>query len=126
MNNLKGAPVTLTICWIFGFFLQLAYLILAGHMSYFPYKDWKEVLTSFEGWKEFLYFGVPGMLMICSEWWGYEIHTIVAGWNGEISLAAQTILLTSMSYVYMFVLGVSVGATTLVGNRMGAGKVSVT
>jgi len=31
------------------------------------------------GWGEWLSLGIPSMLVMCIEWWAYEIITILAG-----------------------------------------------
>ena len=47
-----------------------------------------EVKEMFDTMKimKFLKLGIPGILMICSEWWAFEIIALAAGWIGEVSL----------------------------------------
>lgn len=30
-----------------------------------------------------------GMAMLCAEWWGFEIHALLAGLKGTVALGAQ-------------------------------------
>ncbi|CAM9280269.1 unnamed protein product, partial [Ectocarpus fasciculatus] len=69
--------------------------------------------------KEFVVLGVPGMLMLCSEWWAYEALTLFASQISPEAVASQTIVIQCASLAYMVPLGVSVSATTVVGNALG-------
>jgi MATE family multidrug resistance protein len=85
-------------------------------------------------WKEFFALGFPGTVMLCSEWYAYEILTVFASHLGTVQVAAQSIILQTASLVFMAPLGVGVACASLVGNSLGAkrhklatqiGKVSV-
>eukprot|EP00698_Gefionella_okellyi_P002689 TRINITY_DN1252_c0_g1_i1.p2 TRINITY_DN1252_c0_g1~~TRINITY_DN1252_c0_g1_i1.p2 ORF type:complete len:253 (-),score=55.20 TRINITY_DN1252_c0_g1_i1:50-808(-) len=60
------------------------------------------------------------MLMLCLEWWCYEISALMAGLMSVNSLAAQTLIMNLFNLVYMIPLGLSVAASTRVGNLLGA------
>ncbi|ORZ30266.1 mate-domain-containing protein [Catenaria anguillulae PL171] len=87
-----------------------------GHQCWSP---WTRAALS--GWSQFLGLGIPGMLMICAEWWLFEIVALIAGLFGPQALAAQSVLLNTSSICYMFFLGVSVAAASRVGNFLGGG-----
>jgi MATE family multidrug resistance protein len=70
---------------------------------------------------EFVKLGIPGCLMMCSEWWAFEIMALLAGILGKTSLAAQSVLMSSCSLTYMIPLGIGVSSSTLIGNALGAG-----
>ena len=40
---------------------------------FFPTAD------SFKGWEEYLRLSIPATLMLCAEWWAFEILTILSG-----------------------------------------------
>lgn len=71
-------------------------------------------------WGEFISLGLPGTIMLCSEWWAYEILTIFASILGTADVAAQTIILQTASLAFMIPLGVGVASSSLVGNSLGA------
>jgi MATE family multidrug resistance protein len=114
-----GAPISLSITY--------TTMMCSAIVCIYWLTDWRKTWggwskESLRGWAEFFALGVPGVLMVCAEWWGYEIHTILAGWIDTVSLAAQTVLLTTIAILYMLPLGFSIGATTRVGNELGAGN----
>lgn len=46
----------------------------------------------------------------------------MSGWISTLALAIQTVLMTTVSMLFMIPLGLSVAIGTLVGNRLGAGR----
>jgi MATE family multidrug resistance protein len=82
-----------------------------------PYS--KEAWTN---WKEFFMLGLPGTIMLCSEWWAYEILAVFASILGTTEVASQTIILQTASLAFMVPLGMGVACASLVGNSLGAGK----
>jgi MATE family multidrug resistance protein len=80
---------------------------------------------AFSRWLEFASLGFPATLMLCSEWWAFEILTFLASQLGTPEVAAQTIIIQIASLAYMVPLGISISTASLVGNFIGAGKTSV-
>jgi multidrug resistance protein, MATE family len=39
-------------------------------------------MDSFNDWKKYLKLSIPSTLMICPEWWAFELLTVMAGWLG--------------------------------------------
>jgi MATE family multidrug resistance protein len=58
-----------------------------------------------QDWKEFILLGLPGTIMLCSEWWAYEILTVFASLLGTAQVAAQSIILQTTSFAFMLPLG---------------------
>jgi len=81
----------------------------------------RELLDWRENW-QFIKLGVPGALMLCAEWIGFEIHGLMAGWIGISALAAQSILLNTNYLLFSFPLGQAIATTVIVGNAMGSGR----
>ena len=73
----------------------------------------------------YLRIGVPGMLMLCFEWWCFEILAIFAGLLGVKMLAAEVIIVNCISFLFMLPLGVSYSASALTGNYLGEGKIDL-
>lgn len=69
---------------------------------------------------EVLRMGAPVALQLLFEYWAFAFATLLAGRLGAIDLAAHSIALNLASVSYMVPLGISLGATTRVGNRIGA------
>lgn len=71
-------------------------------------------------WWEFLKLGIPGAAMTCSEWWAYEILTLMASRLGTASVAAQSLMLQVLALAFMVPLGLSIATASLIGNAIGA------
>lgn len=76
-----------------------------------------ELLT---GWKQIFVLGIPGMFMICMEWWAFEIMSLCAGWIGTLQLDEFIVCLNIISIGYTVPLGIGIAASTIVGNLLGA------
>jgi MATE family multidrug resistance protein len=63
---------------------------------------------------------VPGAIMLCSEWWAYEILAIFASLIGTAEVAAQSIMLQMVTLSFMIPLGISITCASVVGNAIGA------
>ncbi len=60
--------------------------------------------------------------MLALEYWAFAISSLWAGWLGPTELAAHSIALNLASITYMVPLGIGLGASTRVGNLIGAGE----
>mmetsp|Transcript_110011 Transcript_110011/g.200226 ORF Transcript_110011/g.200226 Transcript_110011/m.200226 type:complete len:484 (+) Transcript_110011:63-1514(+) len=77
---------------------------------------------SIEGWREFLKLGVPSFVQTGSEWWFWEICSLVVGYLGSTALAAHVASLQFITVPYMIPIGLGQGTCTLVGNAIGAAR----
>lgn len=66
--------------------------------------------------------GVPIGLQYGLETWAFQITTLLAGALGEAELAAHVVALNLASLSFMVPMGLSQGASTRVGNLLGAGQ----
>ena len=62
--------------------------------------------SAFRGWCTYLKISVPATVMICAEWWAFEVLIVVAGTLGVASLAASTILMSINATLFMIPLGI--------------------
>lgn len=76
----------------------------------------------FHEWREFFELGLPGMTMLCSEWWAFEVLVMWASLLGTEEVAAQTVIFQVSSLAFMVPLGLAITSTSIVGNTLGAGK----
>ncbi|KAJ8347655.1 hypothetical protein SKAU_G00262440 [Synaphobranchus kaupii] len=103
----------------------------------FAYIRWKNLhkntwggwsTASLQEWGSYMQLAIPSTLMLCFEWWIYDIGGFFAGMLGEVDLAAQHVLLELGTITYMvlcmgqFPLGVHAAACVRVGNALGAGN----
>ena len=71
---------------------------------------------TFSGWGEYLRFGVPATVMLCAEWWAFEILILLSGIIGVQEQAVLVIQFTIMCMTYMINLGIQEASATLIGN----------
>ncbi|KAI9029974.1 mate-domain-containing protein [Phycomyces nitens] len=114
-----GAPLATSVSY------WIMLLLLLGYIRWFSkaneaWGGWtRECLT---GWWPFLRLAIPGVLMVCSEWWAFELAALAASYLGTVDLAAQSIVLTSGSAAYTIPYGISIAASNRVGNALGEGN----
>lgn len=63
------------------------------------------------------------MLMLCFEWWAFELLAIFTGLLGVNDLAAEVVIINIVSFIFMLPLGISYAASALVGNYLGENNV---
>ncbi|XP_072209560.1 multidrug and toxin extrusion protein 2-like isoform X2 [Excalfactoria chinensis] len=74
-------------------------------------------------WGSYIQLALPSMLMMCIEWWTFEIGSFLAGLLSVVELGAQSIIYELSSAAYMVPLGFSVAVSVRVGNALGSGDV---
>ena len=112
-----GAPLATSISyWLMLILLLLYIYFIDGHKAWGGWT--RECLRD---WWPFLRLAVPGIFMVCSEWWAFELVALAASYLGTVGLAANSILLTSSSAMYTIPFGISVAASNRVGNALGEG-----
>ncbi|XP_041804898.1 multidrug and toxin extrusion protein 1 [Chelmon rostratus] len=79
-------------------------------------------LDCLQEWGLFTQMAIPSMLMLCLEWWTFEIGGFLAGVIGEIELAAQSVVHQMVTIVFMLPMGFTAAASVRVGNALGAGN----
>ncbi|XP_053561379.1 multidrug and toxin extrusion protein 2 [Bombina bombina] len=98
----------------------------------FAYIWWKNLYVETWGgwtmdclqeWGSFIHLAIPSMLMVCIEWWCFEIGGFLAGLISVVQLGAQAIMLELATVAYLIPVGFSVAASVRVGNALGAGDI---
>ncbi|NXF87084.1 S47A1 protein, partial [Eubucco bourcierii] len=74
-------------------------------------------------WDSFTALAIPSMLMMCIEWWTYEIGSFLIGLLSVVELSAQSIIYEVSVVAFMIPLGLGTAASVQVGNALGAGDV---
>ncbi|XP_049916252.1 multidrug and toxin extrusion protein 1 [Epinephelus moara] len=73
-------------------------------------------------WGSYLHLAIPSMVMLCVEWWTYEVGGFLAGLISEVELGAQAVVYELANVAYMFPMGFSIAGNVRVGNALGAGN----
>lgn len=81
--------------------------------------------TVLNGIGNYLKIGIPGMLMLCFEWWAFELLALFTGTLGVYQLATEVVIINLISFIFMLPLGISYSASALTGNYLGEGKIDI-
>uniref|UniRef100_A0A3Q2KK18 Multidrug and toxin extrusion protein n=1 Tax=Equus caballus TaxID=9796 RepID=A0A3Q2KK18_HORSE len=116
----RGSALANTISQ-FTLALLLFLYILGRKLHQATWGGWS--LECLQDWASFFRLAIPSMLMLCIEWWAYEIGSFLSGILGMVELGAQSVVYELAIIVYMIPTGFSVAASVRVGNALGAGNI---
>ena len=66
--------------------------------------------------------GIPAAVMFAADYLGFEILTFMSSFLGQVPMAANVCLFNYITLIFMIQIGISMAASTLVGNSIGAGN----
>ncbi|XP_037348698.1 multidrug and toxin extrusion protein 2 isoform X2 [Talpa occidentalis] len=102
-------------------FVQITFLFLYIVLKKLYLETWAGWSSQcLQDWGPFFYLAIPSMLMICVEWWAYEIGSFLMGLLSVLDLSAQAIIYEVATVVYMVPMGLSIGVCVRVGTALGA------
>lgn len=112
-----GAPIALTLnYWLMASLLVLYVRFVDGSECWQGIAPFRNLLHE---WGPLFSLGVPGVIMLESEFVAYELMTLLASYLGTIELAAQSAVLSSASLTYMIAFALSIAASTRIGSFLG-------
>ncbi|KAF0694379.1 Aste57867_14748 [Aphanomyces stellatus] len=120
--ELYGPAVSRSVAYTSLAFMMIAYL------AWNPvYKSWHLHWNFAEAQghlMQFFKFGVPGMLMMMTEWAAFEILALFSGLMDDhvLAIGVNSILMNLLSFVYMPFAGNSISVNIRIGNLLGAYK----
>ncbi|KAJ8447629.1 hypothetical protein Cgig2_031683 [Carnegiea gigantea] len=78
----------------------------------------------FHGIAEFFRFAIPSAVMICLEWWSFELLVLLSGLlpKPELESSVLSVCITTISTLYAIPYGVGAAGSTRVSNELGAGN----
>ncbi|KAF9178618.1 hypothetical protein BGZ51_007616 [Haplosporangium sp. Z 767] len=112
-----GAPIATSISYWNMLILLLLYIRFVD--GYQGWGGWTR--DSLTGWRAFLKLALPGVMMVCTEWWAFEVVSLAASYLGTVALAAQSVVVQTSGLLYTVPFGVSIAASNRVGNLIGMG-----
>jgi MATE family multidrug resistance protein len=114
--HLIGAPIATGLSYWLSFLLLVLYSrFVAGSRCW---GGWTK--ASFRNLWTFARLAVLGFVHVGTEWWAFEIVALAAGRLGTISLAAQSVIMTTDQVMNTIPFGIGVAASARVGNLLGA------
>ncbi|XP_062206529.1 protein DETOXIFICATION 12-like isoform X2 [Phragmites australis] len=116
-----GAALSISISYWLNVCMLVAYIALSSSC--------KETRTpptieAFKGVDVFLRLALPSALMICLEWWSFELLILMSGLlpNPELQTSVLSICLTSITALYTIPFGLGAAGSTRVANELGSGN----
>ncbi|KAB1205629.1 MATE efflux family protein 5 [Morella rubra] len=78
----------------------------------------------FQGIGEFFHFAIPSAIMVCLEWWSFELLILLSGLlpNPQLETSVLSVCLTTIATLYTIPYGLGSAASTRVSNELGAGN----
>lgn len=114
--GLLGAPIATGISYWLSFLLLLAYARFV--QGWEGWGGWSKRCLHHPG--TFARLAFLGTVHVGTEWWAFEIVALAAGRLGTISLAAQSVIMTSDQVMNTIPFGVGVATSARIGNLLGA------
>jgi MATE family multidrug resistance protein len=103
----------------------LMFVTMAGHVLLMPDAERFGIHAPLRGYYhligKMLFLGLPVGFAITCETTAFSGATVIAGWLGEIPLAAYQLSINVTSFFYMLTLGLGTAAAVRVGNAVGRG-----
>ncbi|CAL8995063.1 unnamed protein product [Prunus brigantina] len=120
LDNLGGALAISISYWLNVILLGL-YMKFSSACSKTRAPISKEI---FQGIGEFFRFAVPSAIMICLEWWSFELLILLSGLlpNPALETSVLSVCLQTISTLYAIPYGFGAAASTRVANELGAGN----
>ncbi|CAN0913705.1 Protein DETOXIFICATION 7 [Linum grandiflorum] len=116
-----GAAVSIGLAYWFNAGLLVCYMRWSSSCEKSRGVCWGDVLSCVG---EFWRFAVPSAVMVCLEWWTFELLVLLAGLlpNAALETSVLSICLTTTSLHYYVQYGIGAAASTGVSNELGAGN----
>ncbi|KAG9449026.1 hypothetical protein H6P81_008991 [Aristolochia fimbriata] len=117
----KGAALSNSI----SYWMNVLFLVLYVKFSNTCKKTWtglsKEAFTQSS---TFLRLAVPSVVMVCLEYWSFELVVLLSGLlpNPKLEMSVLSISINTMWLVYMIPFGLSGAISTRVSNELGASR----
>ncbi|KAF7318306.1 RNA helicase [Mycena chlorophos] len=110
-----GAPIATVISFNLVSFMNIIYgIFIAPRTAWMPISS-----RSFTSLGILVNLGLAGVAQVGSEWWAWELVALAASLLGPVSLATQSILLSSASTTYQAPFALSIATSVRIGNLLG-------
>ncbi|TVU30676.1 hypothetical protein EJB05_22309, partial [Eragrostis curvula] len=117
----KGAALSSAISYT----TNLVILALYVRLSRACERTWTGFSAdAFSGLREFAKLAVPSAMMVCLEWWSFELLVLLSGIlpNPKLETSVLSICINTATLLYMVPLGLGISISTRVSNELGAGQ----
>ncbi|VAI94021.1 unnamed protein product [Triticum turgidum subsp. durum] len=117
----KGAALANTISYLTNVSILALYIRISPSCR----STWTGLSTeAFRDILSFLRLAVPSALMVCWEWWSFELLILASGFlpNPKLEASVLSISVNTISLVFRVPYGLSAAISTRVSNELGAGR----
>ena len=118
--GVEGAAISLAIGYWTIAFLYMGY-IRCTSLYKSSWQGWR--VDSINGWLHYCKYGIAGLLMLCLEWWTFEIGLLIVGATSagpKVQVGIFSVLLNVGIQMVTIPIGFGVATTVRVGNLLGA------
>ncbi|EGV65993.1 hypothetical protein PSN45_003190 [Yamadazyma tenuis] len=113
----NGAPIATVInFYLMDILLILYVMFIDGKKCWFGLASVSDLCKQ---WGNLSKLAIPGIVMLESEYFAYEIMTLMASYMGTVDLAAQSAVSSIASLTYMIPFAISIAGSTRVANFIG-------
>ena len=117
--GVKGSAIALSL----GFWAQFISALLIAQTS----SEWRKHTTRFttevlHELGQYFRLAIPGTVMVCAEWWAFEVAQIIGGSISAATLSALSILLQISGVVFQIPFSFAIACSSRVGNHLGNGN----
>ncbi|KAL6953812.1 hypothetical protein U1Q18_047385 [Sarracenia purpurea var. burkii] len=120
LDNLGGA-----LAYDISIWLDVIFLVLYRRYSSSCAKTRASIsMDVLRGVGEFFRFAVPSAIMICLEWWSFELLVLLSGLlpNPELETSVLSVCLNTVVTIFAIPYGLGAAVSTRVSNELGAGN----
>ncbi|TVT97438.1 hypothetical protein EJB05_57319, partial [Eragrostis curvula] len=116
-----GASLAISLSYWLNVIMLAAYI---GYSNTCKETRSPPTIEAFTGIGLFLRLALPSALMLCFEWWSFEVIILVSGLlpSPELQTSVLSICLTTISLLYTIPYGLGAAVSTRVANELGAGN----
>ena len=118
--GVEGSAISISLAYWSLAIMYVVY-IRCSSLYHTSWPGWS--MDSFQGWLHYCKYGIPGLIMLCLEWWTFEIGYLVVGAtsaNPKIEIGIYSIMFNISVQLFMVPIGFTIAATVRVGNLLGA------
>lgn len=118
--GVSGSAYALLLSTIVQTLYLLIYVYFYYENNHHCWAGWS--VECLDEWGSFVKMGTYGLLMLCFDWWFWEITSLAGGYFGSVPLGTQVVLMQVSMACIRVPLGVSSASSTRVANALGAGN----
>ncbi|KAI3382556.1 hypothetical protein SNEBB_003706 [Seison nebaliae] len=117
--SVGGCAIAVDCAFFTLFFLSIVYI----KWSKMYQATWSGIsIGALQNWSSFLWLAIPGIFMICCEWWYMELCDFITGTIGVVELGTQSTLVELFDLCYQVPFGFAIASSIRIGNYLGRNK----